>query len=43
MWLMKWVMVEWSNPGSSMVRKQHHLQAIFSAMAEHNLRKEAML
>ena len=41
--LMKWLMLEWSNTGSSMVRKQNHLKAIFSEMAEHSLRKEAML
>ena len=40
---MKWLMPEWSNTGSSMVRKPNHLWARFSEMAEHNLRKEAML
>ena len=41
--LMKWEMLEWSNTGSSMVRNQNRRQQMFSEMAEHNLRKEAML
>ena len=40
---MKWLMLEWSNTGSSMVRKQNQRWAIFSEMAEHSRRKEAML
>ena len=40
---MKWLMLEWSKTGSSMVRKQNYLWAVFSVMAEHSRRRDAML
>ena len=41
--LMKLVMAEWSKTKSSIVGKQNQRYAIFSLIAQHNLRMEAML